>query len=250
MPNILVSNDDGYSSEGIRLLYDLLSTYDRTVIVAPDSQQSASSHALTLHHPLRVYKQSETMWSVSGTPTDCVNLALNGLLTEKPVFMFSGVNHGANLGDDITYSGTVAAAMEAALLGVPSVALSLDDFSAAKMHELRPALKKAVDFVLANPPAAGQLYNINFPAEPTQITEMKITYQGERVYGDAIVEKIDPRGLPYYWIGGDILRSNALPGSDLEAVAHNCVSITPIKMNMTDTEALTSMQNDLDAWNE
>jgi len=234
-PNILVCNDDGVRSEGIVALADALRELGTVYVVAPDREQSAASHALTLSHPLRIEKIGNRVYAVDGTPTDCVNLAVNGILRKKKIALVaSGINKGANLGDDITYSGTVSAAMEGTILGIPSIAVSLASrnhfrFDAAAEFALQAARK-----VLRHGLPKDTLLNINFPDLPAEeVRGVRITCQGKRIYEDSIVEKRDPRGRKYYWIGGDSLRSEEMPGSDLEAVEQNWISVTPVHLDFT-----------------
>jgi 5'-nucleotidase len=234
-PNILVCNDDGVRSEGIVALAEALRELGTVYVVAPDRERSAASHALTLSHPLRIEKIGNRVYAVDGTPTDCVNLAVNGILRKKKIgLVASGINKGANMGDDITYSGTVSAAMEGTLLGIPSIAVSLASrnhfrFDAAAEFALRAARK-----VLRHGLPKDTLLNINLPNRPSaEVRGVRITRQGKRIYGDSIVEKRDPRGRKYYWIGGDSLRSEEMPGSDLEAVDQNCISVTPVHLDFT-----------------
>jgi len=245
---ILISNDDGINSEGLHVLADSLRDLGEIFIVAPDREQSAASHALSLHHPLRIDEISENIFSVDGTPTDCINLAVNGILKDKrPDIVVSGINKGENLGDDITYSGTVSAAMEGTLLGIPSIAVSIAsrknfDFDTASYYALIIA-KYVIDKSL--PP--GTLLNVNVPNLPkSKIKGIKVTTQGKRVYGEPIVEKIDPRGRKYYWIGGDELRFLNIKDSDLVAVTQGFVSVTPIKLDLTDSDFLKTLMNDLE----
>ena len=245
---ILISNDDGINSEGLHVLADSLRDLGEIFIVAPDREQSAASHALSLHNPLRIDEISENIFSVDGTPTDCINLAVNGILKDKrPDIVISGINKGENLGDDITYSGTVSAAMEGTLLGIPSIAVSIAsrknfDFDTASYYALIIA-KYVIDKSL--PP--GTLLNVNVPNLPkSKIKGIKVTTQGKRVYGEPIVEKIDPRGRKYYWIGGDELRFLNIKDSDLVAVTQGFVSVTPIKLDLTDSDFLKTLMNDLE----
>lgn len=239
-PNILVSNDDGVRSEGIAALAEALGELGTVYIVAPDRERSAASHALTLSHPLRVERMSQRVYAVDGTPTDCVNLAVNGLLRGKKISLVaSGINKGANMGDDITYSGTVSAAMEGTLLGIPSIAVSLASrnhfqFRAAADFALRAARK-----VLRGGLPKDTLLNINLPnVSPEAIRGVRITRQGKRIYGDSIVVKRDPRGRKYYWIGGDSLSREEISGSDLEAVEQNYISVTPVHLDFTNYSTL------------
>lgn len=243
-PAILVSNDDGVRSEGIGTLAEALKELGTVYVVAPDRERSAAGHSLTLSHPLRVEKLGPRVYSVDGTPTDCVNLGVNGILRGKRIDLFvAGINKGANLGDDITYSGTVSAAIEGTLLGIPSIAVSLVTrnrfrFDVAAEYALQVAKK-----VLRKGLPGDTLLNVNVPNVPREeIRGVRVTRQGKRVYGDLIVEKRDPRGRKYYWIGGDRLHSEEIPGSDLEAIEGNCVSITPVHLDLTNYAALRALR--------
>ncbi len=241
----LISNDDGIHSPGLAALERAAAAAGfETYVVAPDREQSASSHALTMHRPLRVAKAGERRWVVDGTPTDCVNLALCSILKETPPDMvFSGINLGPNLGDDVTYSGTVACAFEGTLLGVPSIAFSLDfrrDDPPAEeaWAETEAAVVKVILFATANPFPRETLWNVNFPSG--QPVGVRATRMGRRRYGESVVEKIDPRGRPYFWIGGAHI-DTAGDGTDLSAVADGYVSITPLHLDMTDYRALAEL---------
>jgi 5'-nucleotidase len=231
---ILVSNDDGIHSEGLSALEHALAELGAVFVVAPDRERSAASHSLTLHRPLRVVQLAERRWAVDGTPTDCVNLAVNGVLPRRPALVVSGINKGANLGDDVTYSGTVSAAMEGTLLSIPSVAVSLVgrdgfDFSAASRFT-----RVLAAHVLAQGLPRDTLLNVNVPDRPAgELRGFALTRQGRRRYGDVIVEKVDPRGRKYYWIGGDDLGFVEEEGTDFSAVSHGLISITPIHLDMT-----------------
>ncbi|NIP39134.1 MAG: 5'/3'-nucleotidase SurE [Candidatus Dadabacteria bacterium] len=243
---ILLSNDDGINSAGLSALAGALEHLGEIYIVAPDREQSASSHALSIHRPLRMDKVAENSYSVDGTPTDCINLAINGLLKEKkPDLVVSGINKGENLGDDITYSGTVSAAIEGTLLAVPSVALSAEgrkdfNFDAACHYSA-----KIAQYVLQKGLPADTLLNVNIPKlDLDDIKGIKITRQGKRIYNDAVVEKIDPRGREYYWIGGDELGSVELDNSDIDSVKSGYVSVTPIKLDLTDYGYIKFLEQD------
>tara|TARA_A100001037_G_scaffold306676_1_gene353919 strand:- start:2813 stop:3577 length:765 start_codon:yes stop_codon:yes gene_type:complete len=240
MPKILITNDDGIESKGLEALYDAASTFGDVYVFAPSSNQSATGHSLTLTRPLRVKEIRKHWFSVDGTPTDCVNVALNGFLEDRtPDLILSGINIGTNLGDDVTYSGTIAAAMEGTLLGISSVAISQDceektstDFGLAKKSIIFLAQKILNEKL---PPRV--FLNINVP----NISEegclgIQITSQGKRVYGDRIVKRKDPRGTDYFWIGGDKLNSRNEPNTDFAAIESNQISITPVKMDLTDEE--------------
>ena len=206
-------------------------------MVAPDREQSAVSHSLTLHRPLRVEDAGDHQFAVDGTPTDCVNLAVSGILPGRPGLVVSGINKGANLGDDITYSGTVSAAIEGSLLGIPALAVSLATLDGRGTFEFGAAAEFAarlVAEVIARALPANTLLNVNVPAVPReQMTGFRITRQGKRRYGEALVEKIDPRGKKYYWIGGDELGFIDEPGTDFAAIQERAVSITPIHLDLT-----------------
>jgi 5'-nucleotidase len=241
--NILVTNDDGIFSEGLKALSEVLSGLGDVFVVAPDRERSAAGHSLTLHHPLRVEEVSKNSFSVDGTPTDCVNLAMNGMLPVRPDMVVSGINKGGNMGDDITYSGTVAAALEGTLLGVPSIAVSL---AAKKDFVFERAARFAADtaaMVMERGLPKDTLLNINVPnLVESEIRGCRITRQGKRVYGDAIVEKVDPRGRKYFWIGGDLLGFEPMEDSDCQAVSEGYISITPLHLDLTNYESMDELR--------
>ena len=232
MVRILVTNDDGVYSEGIRKLADALRNVGEVFIVAPDREQSAASHALTLNRPLRLLKVEENEWVVDGTPTDCVNLAVLSLLKgTRPDFVVSGINFGPNLGDDVTYSGTISAAFEGALLGIPSLAFSSlvgEHFSFDRAAAFAAELTRQYISEKQDP---GIILNVNFPV--TDFKGVKITKLGKRIYGEGVIERLDPRGRKYYWIGGE--EPTWYPGenTDFEAVQNGYVSITPLHLDLT-----------------
>jgi 5'-nucleotidase len=235
-PRILVSNDDGYASAGIRALAEAMSELAEVWVVAPEQEQSASAHSISIHRPLRLREVSERWYAVDGTPTDCSYLAVNMILKRtRPALMVSGINHGANLADDVTYSGTVAAAMEASLLGIPAIAFSL--VARAGEFAFGPAARFARSLVAAaleQPLPAGMLLNVNVPGgvDPQGYV---ITRLGKHSYGSDVVEKVDPRGRKYYWIGGNEYQHEDIPGSDCNVVLEEgLVSVTPLHLNLTD----------------
>jgi 5'-nucleotidase len=243
---ILLSNDDGINSSGLNALIGALDHFGNIFIVAPDREQSACSHALSIHRPLRIDKISTNSYSVDGTPTDCINLAVNGILKDnKPDLIVSGINKGENLGDDITYSGTVSAAIEGTLLGIPSIAISLEG---RNDYNYEPSLHFSAivaEYVLQNGLPRDILLNVNIPKLALQeIKGIKITRQGKRIYNDSIVEKVDPRGKKYYWIGGDELDSIELENSDIDALKKGYVSVTPIKLDLTDYNFINFLEKD------
>ncbi|AEI67958.1 5'/3'-nucleotidase SurE [Corallococcus macrosporus] len=242
---ILVSNDDGYFSEGLQALVEAVSPLGEVWVVAPDREQSAASHAISLHRPLRIKEVRERWFAVDGTPADCAYLAINHLLKDdRPVLMVSGINHGANLAEDIMYSGTVAAAMEGALLGVPAIAFSL---VARRSFDFAPGARFARSLVasaLSRPLPPRMLLNVNIPGgvEPEGFV---VTRQGRHSYGYEVVENEDPRGRKYYWIGGSDYQHEDIPGSDCNAVFRDKrISVTPLHFELTDHGRLP----DLSGW--
>src|SRR5215475_12504504 len=237
-PVILVTNDDGVHAAGLAALAAALEGLGDVYVVAPDREQSAVGHALTLHRPLRVTQIAERRFSVNGTPSNYVNLAVLGLLPERPVLVASGINHGSNLGDDVTYSGTVSAAMEGTLLGVPSIAVSLLDgqteFAAAGRVARLVAMRTLVEGL---PPKT--LLNVNVPAG--ELRGLRFTRLGHRVYSDKIVEHVDPRGRTHYWIGTGEPTWEALDGTDMGAVHEGYVAVTPLHLDLTNHRALAVM---------
>lgn len=245
---ILVSNDDGIHSDGLRALYEAVAPLDDVRVVAPDRERSAVSHSLTLHRPLRV-NEIRTGWhAVDGTPTDCVLLGVNRLLPERPRLVVSGINHGPNLGDDITYSGTVSAAMEASLLGVPAIAFSLDTRESFRFETAASVAHAISAAVVRSGLPPGTLLNVNVPASDPPPREIAITRQGRRRFADAIEEKHDPRGRPYYWIGGEEIEPEIDPESDYHAVRSGRVSVTPIHLDLTSYAAFERLRALEIAW--
>jgi len=249
-PLILLSNDDGIQSAGLAALVDAMMSLGEVVVVAPDREQSACSHALTLHRPLRLDEIASGRWMVDGTPTDCVNLGVNGVMSRRPNLLVSGINKGANLGDDVTYSGTVSAAMEGTLLGIPSIAVSLIgrgsfDFTAAAGFARRLAA-----WVLAEGLPHDTLLNVNVPQPPggEPLRGVRLTRMGRRRYGDAIVEKTDPRGRKYYWIGGEELDFVKEEGTDFYAVDDGYISVTPIHLDLTNYTSLEALKQMGELW--
>jgi 5'-nucleotidase len=239
MPILLVTNDDGVHAAGLAALAQALDDLGDVYVLAPEREQSACGHALTLHRPLRVERVRERWFAVNGTPSDCVNLGVLGFLPERPVLIASGINHGTNLGDDVTYSGTVSAAMEGLLLGVPSIAISLvpgGDFGEAGRAARLVAARVLVEGL---PPKT--LLNVNVPAEPPR--GIRVTRLGHRVYSGKIVEQIDPRGRTHYWIGGGEPAWELLEGSDMAAVNEGLVSVTPVHLDLTSHRALAEMRD-------
>ena len=238
MKRILVTNDDGVYSEGVRLLADRLRQLTEVLVVAPDRQQSASGHSLTLDRPLRLERLDENTYSVDGTPTDCVNLAVHWLMKDrKPDLIVSGINFGFNLGDDVTYSGTVSASFEGVLLGIPSLAFSqgvAEGFSFSRAADFAGRL---VEILMREPLSEDLLLNVNIPAG--EIKGVRFTRLGRRVYEQSVVEKEDPRGRKYFWIAGTPIWQMD-KGTDHEAVSSCYISITPLHLDLTDYRKLES----------
>ncbi len=243
MTRILVTNDDGIHSEGLKKLEEALRVLGDVYVVAPASEMSAASHSLTLARPLRIRRIDDRHWSVDGTPTDCVVLALNKILSkdEPPDICVSGINYGANLGDDVSYSGTVAGALEATIMGVKSIAMSLVTKSNFDFTHAAEFAVTATRKVLEEGLPKGTLLNINVP--PGEIKGARLTKQGIKHARPMITENHDPRGKPYYWIGEQYYGSDAENGTDYRAIEQGFVSITPIRSDMTDHRALEAMEN-------
>ncbi len=246
---ILITNDDGIHAPGLALLEEIARDLAHEVwVVAPETDQSGASHSLTLRRPLRLRHIGPRHFAVDGTPTDCVLLALQHVISEPVDLVLSGVNRGGNLGEDVTYSGTVAAAMEATLLGVRAVALSLmvEDPHPPEWETARRLAPELIARLWQAPWRAGVLVNVNFPAlPPRQVRGFAITRQGRRKIGDHLVERIDPRGEPYIWIGTWRRQETHLAGTDLWAVERGYVSLTPIRLDMTDYESLDALRTSL-----
>ena len=225
-------------SEGLKALAEAMSGIDGEVwVVAPEAEQSASSHAISIHRPLRIREVRERWYAVDGTPTDCSYLAINHILKgRRPRLMVSGINHGPNLADDVTYSGTVAAAMEASILGVPAIAFSL---VARERFDFAPAARFAralAEAALRDDPPPHMLLNVNVPGQGEPLG-YEVTRLGKHSYGYDVVENVDPRGRKYYWIGGNEYQHEDIPGSDCNAVLRSrLVSVTPLQLDLTHDE--------------
>ncbi|MGB4598491.1 MAG: 5'/3'-nucleotidase SurE [Trichlorobacter sp.] len=241
---ILVTNDDGIAAAGIKALAEALQGLGEVIVVAPDRERSAAGHSLTLHSPLRVFELRPGWFAVDGTPTDCVNMGIHSLLTGPPDLVVSGINHGGNLGDDITYSGTVAAAMEANLMGIPAMAVSLATFGPTEYFPDagRVALQVATELTRNGLPQDTFL-NVNVPNLPfSQIKPPLITRQGKRSFVGKIVDKVDPRGRKYFWIGSEEPSFQDVAGTDFHAVGLGHVSITPLHLDLTNYRSMESLQ--------
>lgn len=243
---ILISNDDGINAPGIKVLEKIARSISKDVwVVAPEHEQSAAGHSLTIRRPLRVRQVSRRRFAVDGTPTDAVLLGINHVMAGKrPDLVLSGINRGGNLGEDVTYSGTVAAAMEATILGVPSIAFSQ---YYTPDHPMRwstgehwaPEIIRRVTSVGWG---RNVLINVNFPdVAATQVSGVEVTRQGKRKIGDALSERLDPRGEPYIWIGAQRAEDRSTPGTDIEAVCRGAISVTPLCVDLTDRGTMKAL---------
>jgi len=237
MTTILITNDDGIHSPGIKALQEVLSRVGETVTIAPDRDNSAVSHSLTMHRPLKIDKLGDNLYTVDGTPTDCVAVGLKKILKTPPDLLVSGINNGANLGDDISYSGTVSAAIEGTMYGIPSIAISVGgeiplDFRAATKVAECMAIK-----ALKNRLPLNTLLNINVPSG-VSYHSIRVTRQGRRLWEDSIHETLDPRGKTHYWIGGGTPLSDPGEDTDVHVFSSGSVSITPIHLDLTNHEGI------------
>jgi 5'-nucleotidase len=242
-PLILITNDDGYDAPGLQALIGSVAALGRVVVAAPDREQSGASHALTLDRPLRVQTVAEDRYRIDGTPTDCVHLAVDRLCGRLPDLVLSGINRGLNVGDDVTYSGTVAGALEGALLRIPAIAVSAAlppegpiDYTQAARIACRIAER-----ILADGLTRGTLLNVNVPAGPAK--GIRVTRQGTREYRATAVERTDPAGRPYYWIADIDMTPTGEPDGDHTAAADGFISISPLHTNMTHERSLESLEN-------
>ena len=248
---ILLTNDDGIGAAGIQALWHELSKIAEIIVVAPDVERSATSQAITVHSPIRVDSYifdnpRVSGWRIGGTPADCVKIALGTLLTEPPDLLVSGINHGPNLGTDVLYSGTVSAAIEGALHGIPAIAVSLDGWG---NYDFKPAaefVSTLVHKMVARTLPANTLLNVNIPAVPTaQMNGVAITKLGVRQYDNVFEGRKDPRGRMYYWLGGNIIDNENAADSDITAVKMSKISVTPIHFDLTNYDAINLVEN----WN-
>ncbi|MCK5903041.1 MAG: 5'/3'-nucleotidase SurE [Cocleimonas sp.] len=239
--NILLSNDDGFNATGLTLLYHGLKKEFNLTVVAPDRNRSAASNSLTLDIPLRLTQHDNNIYSTNGTPTDCVHLALTGLYDNAPDLVISGINRGANLGDDVLYSGTVAAAMEGRHLGLPAIAVSLASFQPRYVS----TAVKAVQVLLAQLPLFGEkkdtILNINVPDLPwREVKGFQTTRLGKRHQPEPVTKQYDPRGDAIYWVGNVGRQQDATEGTDFYAIEHGYISVTPLHIDLTHYQAMDS----------
>jgi 5'-nucleotidase len=249
--NILISNDDGIHSPGVKALADALNRDGHEIaVVCPDRERSATGHALTIHHPLRVeaienvYHPSVKAWACSGTPSDSVKLALDAILSDRPQLVLSGINRGANLGTDVLYSGTVSAAMEGVLEGIPSIAFSLTSFTATDFSAAARFASRLVGAISHHPIDEPVLFNVNIPAIPADaICGVVVTKLGIRRYRDIFEKRIDPRGKIYYWLSGEVVEEDVKSGTDIQAIRDNYITITPLKYDLTLDSGLLKLKD-------
>lgn len=236
---ILISNDDGISAAGLNALIDLLCLEHDLYVAAPTLQKSASSHALTMQHPITVTEVNDPRtkkgWAVGGNPADCTKLALEELLGFKPDWVITGINHGPNLGTDLLYSGTVAAAAEGTLFDIPSIAISSLDYAVERLNETSKAVKEALDWIFANPVGGKTLLNVNVPnCLYEDMKGLKITHIGEARYEKPFSKRIDPRGNTYYWLAGDLVMASESEDADVIAAREGYISISPVRFDFED----------------
>jgi 5'-nucleotidase len=241
LKRILVTNDDGIDSKGLQCLAEAISELGEIYIIAPGVEMSAASHSLTLHRPLSYKKIGDKKYKIYGTPSDCVYLGVVNIIPSKTDLIVSGINIGSNMGDDITYSGTVSAAMEGMILGVPSIAFSLYGSPPSRFDQVIPYCRAIARAVLENSLPRDTFLNVNFPDE--SIKGYLITSLGRRHYEQKVHEIKDPRGNRYYWIGGEKVSWETIEGSDFEAVRNGYVSITPLHLDLTNVEFIDKLKS-------
>jgi len=241
---ILLSNDDGYFAPGLAALAEALAGLGEIVVVAPEQNRSGASNSLTLDRPLLLKKAASGFYFVNGTPTDCVHLAVTGMLDQLPDIIVSGINAGANMGDDTIYSGTVAAATEGYLLGIPSIAISLTSFDGKNYATAGRVARDLVERFIRNPVKEPVLLNVNVPdIAHDQLKGMEVTRLGRRHKAEPVVKMLSPRNETVYWVGAAGSAADAGPGTDFEAVERGAVSITPLQIDLTNTAQLPSIRH-------
>lgn len=242
MLRVLISNDDGVYAEGITELAEAVREMAEVTVVAPDRNRSGASNSLSLSRPIRLKHLSERLISVEGTPTDCVHIAITGLLTTMPDMVLSGINAGSNMGDDVWYSGTVAAAMEGRFMGLPAIAISLAGDQLLNYRSAAMVATRLIRHLLEDPLPAGTILNVNVPDVPfSDIQGYEVTRLGTRHCAEPTIRQLDPRGAPIYWIGPAGKEEDAGPGTDFYAVKNKKVSITPLRIDLTRYEAFDQL---------
>ena len=245
MHTILITNDDGIHSPGLMALKESLAPLGKIVVVAPDRDNSAIAHALTMNRPLRLIKLDEDVYTLDGTPTDCVSISLGKVLDRAPDLLVSGINSGPNIGDDISYSGTVSAAIEGTMYAVPSMAVSMAGDQPLDYTRAGSLIRELAQRVIDHGLPANTLMNINIPAAD-KLRGVKITRQGRRIWKQAVQEVMDPRGRVHYWIGGGTPLLDSGKDTDVRALGEGYVSISPIHLDLTNHEGISYFRDDLD----
>ena len=242
--HLLLSNDDGIHANGLMLLAEALAPLGKISVVAPNRNRSAASNSLTLERPIRAHEVAENWYSVDGTPTDCVHLAITGLLKDEPDIVVSGINQGANLGDDVIYSGTVAAAIEGRFLGLPAVAISLNSFQPKYMQDAAKVSAEMISNLTETTLPNDVIININIPdIAKNELKGVQTTRLGNRHKAEPVIEDIDPRGKPIYWVGAAGPEQDAGIGTDFYAVNNNYVSVSPMHLDLTHYKAMEDVEN-------
>lgn len=244
MSTILITNDDGIYSPGLQALKEALLPLGRVVVVAPDRDNSAISHALTMNRPLRLTEMDEDVYSLDGTPADCVAVALGKIFERPPDLLVSGINNGPNIGDDITYSGTVSAAIEGTMYAVDSMAVSMAGTAPIDFRKGESIIRELAVTVIEHGLPANTLMNVNIPDAP-ELKGIRVTRQGRRIWKQALHEVVDPWGTVHYWIGGGTPMLDNGPDTDVQAMATGFVSISPIHLDLTNHEGIILFRDDL-----
>ena len=243
--HILISNDDGYLATGLCVLADALAEFAEISVVAPDKNRSAASNSLTLEMPLRAQTSENGFIRVDGTPTDCVHLAITGLLDDEPDMIFAGINHGANLGDDVLYSGTVAAATEGRFLGLPAIAMSLASNNPVHFDTAAQVAAELLKKIVQKPLPKDTLLNVNVPDMPYKdLKGYQSTRLGQRHKAEPVIKSSDPRGREIYWVGPPGSEQDAGPGTDFYAIKQGYVSVTPLQLDLTRYDRM----KDIESW--
>lgn len=244
---ILLSNDDSVFAKGINVLFNALNEKHDVTVIAPDRNCSGASNALSLHQPLRIQQLDNGFYSVNGTPSDCVHVGVNSFMDDEPELVVSGINHGANLGDDVIYSGTVAAATEGRYMGLPAIAVSLTSHEGNHFETAAQVVLDIIDKLQQHPLEANQILNVNVPDVPyNSLNGIKVTRQGRRHRAEGMVKTQDPFGRTIFWYGPAGAEQDASEGTDFHAIANNYCSVTPLDVDMTAHNSLETMKNWLD----
>ena len=248
-PNILIINDDGIQSPGILALAQAMKSLGSITIVAPDQEQSAKSHSITLNDPIRInpvnLKRGFKGWSVKGTPVDCAKIAIRTLFKKKPDLLISGINIGSNLGKNLVYSGTISAAYEGTILGIPSAAISLDSFAAKEFSAAKQVSISIANYLLNNKLPKGTMLNVNVPyIRQNKIKGFRVTKQGRSSFIDTFEKRVDPRGQTYFWIKGEVRNFDSSTEFDGKAILNGFVSITPIDFDLTNEDYINNLKEE------